>query len=750
MTAAPAFSSPRCLIESAPITLPELYEWNAQENPDYPLFRFHDGIALHDITYSRALTAIRQAAQYVQSFAGIEERVPIAILANTGTSPPSPFLSCLSDGLPGSEQFHHVLRHCRHILVSEDEHMLGLAADAIQQVDGAVMHPIRSFEDLVAADDSAEAANDCYSPVKHNVDDIAMILHSSGSTNHPKPIYWTHKRMVSRGTTSWYGEVDLTGCTIAGHGTPVFHAHGVSLYSTAVTTGIIIGVFPPSRPLVLPSSENVFAGAIATRADYIVTVPPFVEEWARDPEKVTHMKRTKGVWFGGGELRQEVGDMLASQGISLIIVYGCTEVGAVANVIPAKPGMDYAYFTITPWIETIQMDAGDGKYEIFVLSRPECPLAVTNTTIDGVEAYATNDLVVPHPKRPGYWKLIGRRDDQIVLANGEKMILVTSPSKPFDYNGKGNIRRNPILQRYSQEIDALYVDVERSVQPDIASPSDWNASSTQVFIRAVVHKVLVRPVSDEADLFRSGCDSLQATWIRNTILRPLRETSPSTADLLPMDIVFKAPSIRALGDAILHGFTVPTTTVADLTTLVDKYSSNLPARPATLRHREHSKDVVLITGTTGGFGCDLLEHLLRDDNVMTVYAFNRQGPQVMAKQRERFRARGLDVELLDSGKFVMVEAELDVPGFAIPPERLDEIQSSVTLIMHNAWKVDYNLSLPSFVAELEAARRLIELSLSSPYIDLPAIQFVSSIGVLRNCTLQPPVHEVHRKGYSCP
>ena len=48
-------------------------------------------------------------------------------------------------------------------------------------------------------------------------------------------------------------------------------------------------------------------------------------------------------------------------------------------------------------------------------------MAVTNTTIDGAEAYATNDLVVPHPKRSGYWKLIGRRDDQIVLANGEKV-----------------------------------------------------------------------------------------------------------------------------------------------------------------------------------------------------------------------------------------------------------------------------------------------------------------------------------------
>ena len=162
-----------------------------------------------------------------------------------------------------------------------------------------------------------------------------------------------------------------------------------------------------------------------------------------------------------------------------------------------------------------------------------------------------------------------------------------------------------------------------------------------------------------------------------------------------MDIVFKAPSIIALGDAILHGFEVPTTTVADLTTLVDKYSSKLPARPVTLRHRDQSKDVVLITGTTGGFGCDVLEHLLRDDNIVTVYAFNRKGPQVMAKQRERFHARGLDVELLDSGKFVMVEAELDVPGFAVPPELLDEVSQRWRL---SSAKLSFNSSFPRYEA----------------------------------------------------
>lgn len=45
---------------------------------------------------------------------------------------------------------------------------------------------------------------------------------------------------------------------------------------------------------------------------------------------------------------------------------------------------------------------------------------VTNTQIDGMDAYATSDLLVPHPTKPGLWKIYGRKDDQIMLSTGEK------------------------------------------------------------------------------------------------------------------------------------------------------------------------------------------------------------------------------------------------------------------------------------------------------------------------------------------
>ena len=148
-----------------------------------------------------------------------------------------------------------------------------------------------------------------------------------------------------------------------------------------------------------------------------------------------------------------------------------------------------------------------------------------------------------------------------------------------------------------------------------------------------------------------------------------------------MNIVFQAPSIEALTNAVLRAvheseFAAPGSSGSSPETLVrlaEEYSSNLPPRPAQLRQRESEKDVVLITGTTGGFGCDALEHLLRDERVAKVYAFNRAGSQAMERQRAQFRKRALKEGLLDSPKFTMVEASLDVAGFGVSPDLLEEV-----------------------------------------------------------------------------
>ncbi|KAM5532280.1 hypothetical protein V8D89_014038 [Ganoderma adspersum] len=834
MAHSPTFHSPRELVCSGKLTVPELFEWHARENPDYPLYRFHDGEKLHDITYAQAIIGIRRAARYVKARIPTPQIVGVIANADTVTYTITQ-LGILRAGytmflisprnVPAAVADLFRKTGCRHLLLTSDTPIQNLARAALEEVDGVTVHEMLAFETLIPMDAPVKPDEDSVEdlPTDYDKNSLAMILHSSGSTNHPKPIRWTHKRMINWTTTPWYGDVDFSRASLAVHGTPMFHAIGVLMYCMAGNDGMPLGVFPPSSSPTFPTPENVFDGIVKTSSDYVMTAPAMVELWARDPMKVQHMKTMRGIIFGGAPLDQGVGDSLASRGIVLHSLYGSTEVGAFAKFFPTNTGMDWAYFQLNPLLDQRVIDAGEGRYELIVVSDPEMPLPILNTKFEGKDAYATNDILDRHPTRPGWYKYYGRLDDQIILSNGEKtnpapletiigedpyiqgciifgqgkfqngilvepkqeykfdpqdvkqleeyrsriwksieranelapqhsrlfkeMIIVTPPGKPFSYNIKGYPRRSWILKDYQEEINTLYAVVEESAQSDVVSPAEWNYESTRAFLRTVVEKVLRKSILDGADFFRNGCDSLQATWIRNTILRALREHSPALAKRLHMSVVYQAPTITALTEAVLRAVhddgTLSTASSAeDLIRIAEQYSSDLPARPAHLRPRQNDKDVVLITGTTGGFGCDVLEHLLRDERVEKVYAFNRPGSQAMERQFTRFRERALDESLLFTPKFRMIEAALDTPGFGIESQLLSEIRDSLTHIMHNAWTVNFALTLSSFEPDLKAVRNLVELAWNSPYIMPPRIQFTSSIGVFEHCAVPLPIPEV--------
>lgn len=86
------------------------------------------------------------------------------------------------------------------------------------------------------------------------------------------------------------------------------------------------------------------------------------------------------------------------------------------------------------------------------------------------------------------------------------MIIVSIPSKPFEYNSKGNPRRHFMINEYEPEIQALYATIKESTQPDITVPENWDAVSVMEFVRRVVTKVMELEISDDADLFLEGCD----------------------------------------------------------------------------------------------------------------------------------------------------------------------------------------------------------------------------------------------------
>ncbi|KAH9895864.1 hypothetical protein C8Q73DRAFT_729156 [Cubamyces lactineus] len=609
--------------------------------------------------------------------------------------------------------------------------------------------------------------------------------------------------------------VDISRSIISCHGTPMYHGLGSDMFTAAPILGLVLATFKPASPPTVPSPDVVWNGIVATKADFTWGVPSFVEQWSRDQSKVEAMKQMRGIMFGGAPLKKSVGDALASQGVSLYNIYGSTEVGLMTLLVRENPGLDWEYFRLSPRHACAFVPLDDDKFEIVVPSRSENPLPVTNTKLNGGDAYATSDIVVRHPTDETLWKVLGRTDEQIILSNGEntnpvpleaiinddphvkaslifghgrfqngvliepavghtidpdtvqelerfrneiwpsiqranefapqhsrifkEMILVASPSKPFQYNVKGLLRRKFILSDYEPEINALYHVVENSAISDVLPPASWTERNMLKFVRDIVQSTLERSITDDMDIFQSGGDSLQATRIRNIIRRSLRHTGHNEeAGRLPPDIVFDSPTISQLTRVVFVSGNQPEASNSvrspdDLWSYVEKYTAGFPARPENLLDRPcPERDVILITGTTRGFGCDVLEHLLRDERVERVFAFNRKNSKAAMRQRKHFRARGLNEKLLDSPKFVMVEGVLDEDGFGIPADLLDEIRRSVTHILHNAWRVDFNISLPSFEANLRGTHNLIELALASPYKTPPSLIFVSSVIVFTN------------------
>ena len=179
--------------------------------------------------------------------------------------------------------------------------------------------------------------------------------------------------------------------------------------------------------------------------------------------------------------------------------------------------------------------------------------------------------------------------------------------------------------------------------------------------------------------------SLQSTYIRNSVLHGLRETKLEAAKLVSASFVYEHPSIERMATFLCRAVADPQSALGsgprergqELQALVEEYTKNFPARPdVNVSDRSlPAGDTYLLTGTTGGFGSNMLSQLLASPEISCVYALNRssQSATSEARQRSAFEKRGLDTSLLSSKKLVYVEGDLNAPTFALNDRLYGEV-----------------------------------------------------------------------------
>ncbi|KAL1630111.1 putative NRPS-like protein biosynthetic cluster [Diplodia seriata] len=287
------------------------------------------------------------------------------------------------------------------------------------------------------------------------------------------------------------------------------------------------------------------------------------------------------------------------------------------------------------------------------------------------------------------------------------LLLVLGPGESLPVTPKGNVRRKEAWRLFGERVEEMY---ERHLQGSVGGDDDGNgavngadgAMSDVDFIRACVAEICQREVHDiepETSFYDLGLDSQGAVKLRSRLVRRF--------GAFPLMFIFEHPSLTKL-----HGYLTRTSNadavdaekerlswIAKKTEeykgVVDGWATSRP-RPSA--PQSTGGEVIYLTGASGALGNALLEAFAQMPGVQKVYcAIRGQDPQ--AKLQEALRKKGYAKEIYASSKICAVPYDMKDEKLGLEPEEYGRLLSEVTVVIHNAWKMDFNQRVEMFEAD---------------------------------------------------
>lgn len=263
---------------------------------------------------------------------------------------------------------------------------------------------------------------------------IAWILHSSGSTGFPKPIFLTNRQCLANFKKSF----NLRSfCT-----SPLFHSHALMEFGRALYTKAAMFWVNHKAPI---TSTNLLEAMQAVKPQMVSAVPYVLKLLAEKEEGITALARAKLVMYAGSSCPDELGDRLVEGGVNLIANYGATETGQVMTSFRPSGDKEWSYMRCWPPVadHVLFDEIAPGVFECVGLdglpskgpSNSKPPYSESNPE----NSFRTADLFTRHPdpKKSNYYKYLSRLDDRITLVNGEKVLPI-----PIE----GSIRQDEIVR----------------------------------------------------------------------------------------------------------------------------------------------------------------------------------------------------------------------------------------------------------------------------------------------------------------
>lgn len=142
-------------------------------------------------------------------------------------------------------------------------------------------------------------------------DQVALIMHSSGSTGLPKPVFLTHRNILTHAVQG-AGMDNFASL-------PLYHVYGVSTTLQAMYMRCRANLFNASLPL---TADNLIGSIDAVQPKVIHAVPYVLGLLAEKPRGVELLRQCAIVTAAGARTPDELGDRLVKAGVNLGVVFG--------------------------------------------------------------------------------------------------------------------------------------------------------------------------------------------------------------------------------------------------------------------------------------------------------------------------------------------------------------------------------------------------------------------------------------------
>jgi thioester reductase-like protein/acyl-coenzyme A synthetase/AMP-(fatty) acid ligase len=386
--------------------------------------------------------------------------------------------------------------------------------------------PIQAFEvpplDYFLDDNNVEHYE---GTVSTDPNEIVAIIHTSGSTGIPKPIYLRNGYLacldrirqlpIANGRKSRaqkFVGTDRAFCSL-----PWFHAMGFFMALRSIYA---------QGPLVLPPVGR------APNADLTLEIlrvakpetgffpPAILEDIVDAPDGMDTLSKLDFIFFAGAPLAQEVGDRIA-EATQIQTIIGSTE-GTFWDSYITEDRADWGWFEWCEHTGAVMEPSGD-LYEMVIKRVPGNPIQGAFWSFPELDEYRTKDLYEEHPTKKGLWKYKGRNDDVIVLSNGEKFNPVMFEKdieghpavKGALVVGQGRFQAGLILETNTKTdpeafLEQIWPAVERANAKMAAHGRVWKskiaiASPQKPFQRAPKGSIMRRKTNE---LYKAEIDAL--------------------------------------------------------------------------------------------------------------------------------------------------------------------------------------------------------------------------------------------------